>query len=475
MNLDAMFDSATPTVINSLSSDSRIKTDRGLYYALNGLTVDGHNFIDQAIANGAVAVVHSQPVTQVEGIEYIQVDDVRDAMHQSASIFYGHPEKTLTIFGITGTNGKTTIAKTLYNILQSDSKQYGYIGTISVEYDGYYQEASLTTPDTLDVFAIYADMVKAGVTHVFQEVSSQGLAMDRVRSEYFSVGVFTNLSHDHLDYHKTMNQYFDAKRTLFVNTKRDYVNVQDEYGALLASDIGAITCGQTPEQDYHVRYIKPDRKGIHATIQHGDKAYTFAAPYHGDFNAMNLALVWMILENEFDMSHHNIINAFESLKPVEGRMNRVKYGGVDIFVDFAHTPDSVASVMSYLKARMDTNASTGRLIAVFGSAGRRDKQKRPVIGSILTQYADQVIFTEDDPRDENLDDIYHDMVDGLKTSNFTHIPKRERAIQSALRQATEGDVVAILGKGADTFMYRGTSKEPYLGDMAIVLQAQKEG
>lgn len=462
--------------IQSLSSDSRQKTKRGLYFALPGLTVDGHDFIDQAISNGAVAITHSKTIENPQaGIHYIKVDDVREAMHDISSRFYDYPERKLKILAITGTNGKTTVAKTCYNLAQALGHKVGYIGTLAVEFADTYKDATLTTPDTLELKSIYADMVDAGIETVFQEVSSQGMHMGRVRSDYFRSAAFTNLSHDHLDYHKDMEAYFRAKCLLFKDIEGfRYVNIDDDYGQRLTEEFRnakeatlTMTYGQPWTADYRIGHTRPRKHQTDFILHiHNHISHKVEMPYQGDFNAANVTLALMILYWDLGIPYEMILKGIPNLPPVDGRMITVSTDPL-IIVDFAHTPSAVEAVLSHLQRQLPPG---GKLITVFGSAGSRDTLKRPIIGDIIARHSDTIVLTEDDPRHENVQDIISDLITEENKDRCHIVLDRKDAITHAYNLLTPYDTLAILGKGGDQFIYRHNRKDPYEGDANIITQ-----
>lgn len=476
MLLNQLSPSAKPRNIENLFVDSRIKSPQGLYFAIKGFVHDGHKFIPQAIENGAVAIVHSDPITNpVPDIEYIKVDDVRQALQKMSSVFYNHPEDLLCIHAITGTNGKTTIAKTLYNLTRQLGVNAGYIGTLSIEYSNVKQPSILTTPDILDLKKLYHDMVKAGVTIVFQEISSHGLSLRRVEPKNFISKSFTNLSHDHLDYHHNMEEYFDAKRLLFNDNHNTpcFINIDDPYGQHLSQTLDEsqsqiITYGIDNESDYHATDIKLFPNETHFKLHYKGHTYDVRTPFDAKFNVYNILNVIALLHTCHYIPIRQIIPLLNNIPSVDGRMNFINEGQpYTVLVDYAHSPDSVEKVLSYLKSIMDPE---NELIVVSGSAGGRDKDKRPVIGQLMTQYGDLAIFTEDDPRQEDVKDIISQMSSGVVHHNWLSIVSRSSAISYTLKYAKPGDVVAILGKGTDTYMQRATGSIPWMSDTDFVKQ-----
>ena len=475
MHLSQLFNTTSKLEIDTLTSDSRTKTYNGLYFALPGLTVNGHKYIQQAIQNGAVAIVHHDPIKHIQptGVEFIQVDDVRASMHRVSSVFYDYPEDKLSIHAITGTNGKTTIAKTLYDISKSLKIEAGYIGTLSIEYASHYEPSVLTTPDTLQLKAIYADMVKHGVKIVYQEISSQGLDLGRVDPCHFTTKSFTNLSHDHLDHHKSMDEYFKAKQTLFERSQTyatHIINADSDYGQKLThidSSVKVITYGiHNPSAQYKASNIcLLDDKTTFTLHLDDNQSYKIITSFVAEFNVYNILNVIAVLHAHHKIPITTLIEQLKYLPAVPGRMNLIKQGqGYSVVVDYAHTPDALYHALTHLRSMVKTGA---RLIVVLGSSGGRDALKRPMMGHIASDLADLAVFTEDDPRKESLQSINASLASQVEQSNWISIHQRMEAIGYAIKLAKPGDAIAILGKGTDTLMYRKYGAETYLGDHII--------
>lgn len=454
--------------IDHLVLDSRDRVKNGMFFCLKGLTVDGHQFAKQAVENGAVAVVHSDDIDEIEGIVYIRVDDVMTELHRVTDIFYNSPSKNMYVYGITGTNGKSTTMLTVRNILRRFGVNAGYIGTISVEYNEHKFAPSLTTPDIVELQSYLQDMRLEGVEEVCLEVSSQGLALRRVESIDFDNASFTNLTHDHLDYHKTMENYFEAKKMLFDNLKPSgfmVLNIDNEYGEILQNQdySNVVTYGvDNPKAHYRAKDIVLHEDFTEFTLIHEGKTYPVVTNFVAIFNVYNMLNVIAILHQR-GYALEKIIPELKDIEHVDGRQTMVNKGQpFRVIVDFGHAPDSMKNVYEFVRSTQDEGA---RLITVFGAAGGRDTAKRPIMGRVASTYCDHVIITEHDNRDERVVDITQDIITGIESNNYEFVPNRTDAIEKALKMALPGDTVVLIGKGEEKFIYREQgSKETWMGD-----------
>lgn len=467
MKLSKMFADASDLEITQLISDSREKTESGLYFAIKGLTNDGHDFIAQAIDNGAKAIVHSKPIDKpVEGIEYIQVEDTMTTLHETTNIFFDNPSAKLKIHSITGTNGKSTTIKTVYNILRRFGVNAGYVGTISAEYGDVILPPHFSTPDIIYLQNLYHTMVESGVTEVCQEVSSQGLALRRVDAIDFYDASWTNLSHDHLDYHHTMDQYFKHKKMLFDRLNPEgnrFINIDDAYGRKLLEDNPkhVFTLGIENEADYRATDIQLFPMHTEFNLHHDGKVYPVYSNFVAHFNVYNAINIIAILHQE-GYPIEKIIPELRDINQVEGRVHKIDEGqDFLVYVDYAHSPDSVEKNLEFLRSVISKD---NKVICILGAGGGRDALKRPILGKLGTTLADYTIFTEHDNRNENFEDIAREMVSGVVNDNYEVLEHRETAIAKLISMAKPGDAVAILGKGDEKYKYHGASKKPYMGD-----------
>lgn len=467
MRLSKMFKNAPTVNITGLCFDSRKVKPGDMYFCLPGLTYDGHDFIDQAVSSGALAVVHSREIPEKrEGAIYIKVDDVNEAMNQAARIFYCRPSDKMKMFGVTGTNGKSTITNIIRHF-QNPEIPCGYIGTIAISYGNTSLAPNLTTPDTLFLQKTLKDMVDAGMQACALEVSSHGLALGRVNGIDFDAAVFSNLTYDHLDFHGTMENYFEAKSRLFKDRVRSegvsILNKDDPTFQQLseASKARVISYGVKNEADYRAVNIRlhPDRMEFDL-IAKGQK-FPVVSNLLGEFNIYNLlAAIAACAETGSDIEE--LIEKAKNVPQVAGRLEQVKEGqDFNIIVDFAHTPDGIEKIMEFGQSIAGEN---GKLIAVFGSAGKRDKAKRKVFGEIADKFCSNIFLTEDDPRDEDPKEIADEIKKGIRKATTVFIEDRYEAIRQAIETANKGDTVLILGKGDEPFMYHEEGRVPWVGD-----------
>lgn len=466
MRLSKLFKNAPTVNVTGLCFDSRKVRKGDVYFCLPGMTYDGHDFIPQAIEKGAIAIVHSRDIeNKQEGAVYIKVQDVVQAMNQCARLFYAKPSDKMTMYGITGTNGKSTCAN-IIKYIRELKEPCGYIGTIAIEYGKVRLAPDLTTPDALFLQKKLSDMVRAGMKSCALEVSSHGLAQHRVDAIRFDVAIFTNFTYDHLDFHGTMESYFNAKSILFKSlVKEDGVsilNVDDaKFEDLKAlSKARVVTYGVEKECDYRAINIKIDSESSTFDLVVQGNSYPVKSSLVAMYNIYNL-LACIAALHQTGMDLPIILQACSSIPQIEGRMEQIECGQpFHVIVDFAHTPDGMEKMLQYGRHI----AKDHRVISVFGSAGKRDIAKRKVFGQLADQYADLVILTEDDPRDEKPKDIACQIKEGIQETPNVFVEDRYEAIRQAIDNASAGDVVLILGKGDEPFMYHEEGRVPWVGD-----------
>lgn len=476
MKLTELFENVPDIEIKSLMSDSRLKRPDSIFFCVKGIRFDGHEFVEQAIRNGAKVIVYSEPLEHMhDDITYIKVKDVLQAFNQVADAFYGHPSHKLLMFGVTGTNGKSSIACIIRDIL-NEFEPTGYIGTIAIQYGQVKLPPLLTTPDIDDLHGILRDMVDAGMKACALEASSIGIEQGRVDAIDFDVAMFTNLTHDHLDYHGTMTNYFNAKKKLFDNLKPDAVaitNVDDPYGMKIVKDCPCrvVTYGIENEADYQVTDYQLLKDRTRFTLKVENMEYEIETNLVAKFNIYNL-LAAMAALNQKGISITQMLPYIKNLSQIEGRMQRINDGQpFNIVIDFAHTPDGIEKVCQYASK---ITPKENRIIAITGSAGRRDTIKRPIFGQILDKYCDMIILTEDDPRDENPHEIAEEIASGIRKTNYVIIDDRYDAIREAVEIADPDDTIIILGKGDEKFIYRQFGRESYEGDDMITHEVLKK-
>ena len=467
MRLSKLFMGAPKVDVSGLCFDSRKVKKGNVYFCLPGMTYDGHDFIDQAIDRGAICIVHSKVLENTDrNVIYIQVEDVTDAMNKCAFIFYGKASTKMLMYGITGTNGKSSIA-TIIQSIRNSKESTGYIGTISIRYAYVNLLPDLTTPDALFLNEKMQDMVRHQVKACALEVSSHGLAQHRVDSIDFDVAIFTNFTYDHLDFHGTFENYFDAKAMLFSQrVKKEGVsilNVDDEKYAdlekLCRSRI--VTYGVDNKSDYQAKNVRIYPNYTTFDLIYEDAKYAIKTNLVANYNVYNL-LASIAALHETGMELDSIIQCCKNIEQIEGRMEQIDCGQDFLVVaDFAHTPDGMEKMMQFARS---VAGKSHKVISVFGSAGKRDVAKRKVFGEIADTYCDYIILTEDDPRDENPKDIATQIREGIKTTNNIFISDRYEAIRQAIDSANTGDVVLLLGKGDEVFMYHEFGRVPWIGD-----------
>jgi len=448
-------------IVNTISFDSRniiekgIDNENGLFIAIKGTGSDGHNYINQAISNGAkVVVCENLPKNQEENnnITFVIVKNSSEALSLIAANFFGNPAQKLKIIGITGTNGKTTTGTLLYKLMCELGVRAGLISTVCVRIVDQEFPATLTTPDPIELHKYFKTMVEMGCQYCFMEVSSHSIVQNRVEGIPFVGGVFTNITHDHLDYHKTFQNYLNAKKKFFDNLGTDSFalsNKDDKNGVVMLQNTRALKKYYSLETrtDYFARIIESQINGMRLEINNHDVWFKLV----GKFNAQNiLAVLGTAVELGFDLQE--VLVGLSNLTPVRGRFQVIHFPE-NIFgiVDYAHTPDALKNILETIT---DINYFDGRIITVFGCGGNRDKTKRIEMTKIAVLSSNFVILTADNPRFENPNSIINDMYDGLTTGQKTQVEKivlRRDAINKAVQIAQKNDIILVAGKGHETY------------------------
>jgi len=456
MTLRELMGNGAPEVeVSGLAYSSASVTPGTLFFCVPGFKVDGHDFAPDAVARGAVALVVQRPLNL--GVPEVQVDDVRAAMGPAAARFYGDPTKTLQVVGVTGTNGKTTTAFLMRSLLEAAGIRTGLLGTVTSVIAGREEPVERTTPEAIDLQGIFARMLRGGDRACVMEVSSHALHMHRVDGIHFAVRIFTNLTQDHLDYHGSMDAYYDAKKMLFTRAGgASIVNVDDPYGMRLAGEIeNPTTFALERDADFRARDVSFDVNGSTFTCQTpgGDVEITTRLP--GLFNVQN-ALGAVAAARALDVPTDTIAAALAEAGRVPGRFEPIDEGqDFGVLVDYAHTPDSLENVL-----RAAREVTQGRLHVVFGAGGDRDTAKRPLMGRAAAEHADRLIVTSDNPRSEEPDSIVDMVMEGAPAAE--RIVDRRAAIARALETAEPGDVVVIAGKGHEQGQeFENGRKEPF--------------
>jgi len=444
---------STDRLINSIEFDSRKVEPKSLFVAQKGLVFDGHQFISKAIELGATTIVCQDfPDIFKEGITYVKVEDADKALAIIASNFYENPSSKLKLIGITGTNGKTTIATLLYDLFKKAGYRVGLLSTVKNLVDNKQYDATHTTPNSVLINHYLNEMVAVGVDFCFMEVSSHGIHQKRTEGLSFEGGVFTNLTHDHLDYHKTFKEYRDVKKSFFdtlPKTAFALVNTDDKNGMVMLQNSKAkkYTYALKTMADFKVKMLENQFSGLLLNMN-GDEVW---AKLIGSFNAYNLAAVYGV-SNLLGLDNTEALTLISELESVSGRFQHfVSKEGVTAVIDYAHTPDALKNVLETID---DIRIGNEQIITVVGCGGNRDKAKRPIMGRIASQLSSQVIFTSDNPRDEDPQTILNEMEAGVEPKNFKKtltILDREQAIKAATKLAKTGDIILIAGKGHESY------------------------
>lgn len=451
-----------------LEFDSRKIKQGDVFIALEGSIVDGHTFISKAIENGAKTILVEKDVEKVEGINYFLVDELREKMGIIASNFYGYPQNQLKIVGVTGTNGKTTTTYILESIL--GEKNVARIGTVEYKIGDEIIPAPNTTPSSLEIIKICKKALEKNIKYLIMEVSSHGLDIGRVNMLRFEAGIFTNLTLDHLDYHKTMENYYLAKRKLFdlvKDKKNSIINIDDEYGKRYLEYTNGISYGIS-QGDIQVEIKQITREGQEVTIKIFEKEYKINLRLLGRYNLSNL-LGAIGAVKTLGLSDEEIISKIPLIHGAPGRFEPVKIDrDFTVIVDYAHTGDALENILKSIN-----EFKTNRVITVFGCGGDRDKTKRPIMGGIAEKYSDIVIVTSDNPRTEDPEEIIKDIVVGLTKENHIIEIHREKAIEKAISLAEKNDIILIAGKGHENYQVIGREKI-HFDDKEEVIKAIKK-
>jgi len=459
--------------INKLEYDSRKIEANDVFICIKGYQTDGHKYVDSAIEKGAKTIICQDKVAIKPGITYIMVEDTRKALALASSNFYGSPKDKLKLIGVTGTNGKTTSTFMIKSILEAAGFKTAVIGTIANYIGGKKLETSRTTPESLELHKLFRDMVEEGVQYCVMEVSSHSLYLDRVYGLEFSQGVFTNLTQDHLDFHETFENYYKAKLILFENSQNSVINLDSEYASRLVKDIKGRLTTYSTEKDADVKGINLElhSRGVTFDLVYKGVARNININIPGKYNvenALGSAAACLSEGISIDM----VKQGLEEMICVPGRCEIVNQGydlGFDIIVDYAHTPDGLENILE--TAREFTK---GRLIAVFGCGGDRDKTKRPIMGRIGTDLSDIAIITSDNPRSEQPGTIIKEIIAGVRRDNYILVENRRDAIKKSIEIAKAGDVIVIAGKGHEDYQILKTGKI-HFDEREIVKDILEEG
>ncbi len=440
--------------VKGLTSNSKEVKEGYLFFAIKGTKNDGHNFVKDAEKRGAYAVVVEKPLNS--NVPVIVVENTRKALGKFSHIYFGKPSEKLKVIGITGTNGKTTTTHIIEKILNTSGRKTGLVGTVYYRFEDKILGEGRTTPDQITWHKTLSQMLKMGAKYAVAEISSHALDQYRVYPTKFRAVIFTNLTRDHLDYHKTMEEYYLSKKKLFTEyySELKFVNIDDEYGKRLSEEVkNVITYGR--EGKVKIKDFKTSSRGSEISIEFEGKTYRFKTNLIGEFQAYNLApaIAFAIIEGiDKETIQRALLNIY-----VPGRVEVVYSGEFTVIVDYAHTPDAIENVLRTLR-----KLTKNRLISVFGAGGNRDREKRPMMGKSAEKFSDLIILTSDNPRDEEPEKIIDDILEGISDKSKVIIEvDRKKAIEKALNLAREGDIVAILGKGHETYQEIKGVKYPF--------------
>ena len=439
--------------ITGVNIDSRRIGKGHLFVAMVGTQVDGHQFISKAIAQGAAAILCERlPEETSEGVTYVQVDSTEDAVGKVATLFYGDPSRHLKLVGVTGTNGKTTIATLLYNMFRKMGHKCGLLSTVCNYIEDEAIPTEHTTPDPIELNALLSRMVEAGCEYAFMECSSHAIAQKRIGGLRFTGGIFTNLTRDHLDYHKTFENYRDAKKAFFDSLSKNafaITNADDKNGLVMVQNCKAQVKTYSIRQmaDYRARILECHFEGMYLEIDGNEVGVQFI----GKFNVSNLLAVYGAARM-LGKEPQDILVAMSTLHSVNGRLDPVRSPeGYTAIVDYAHTPDALENVLNAIHEVLN---GKGKVITVCGAGGNRDKGKRPLMAQEAVKQSDRVIITSDNPRFEEPQDIINDMLAGLNAQQMKKvisIADRKEAIRAACMMAGKGDVILVAGKGHENY------------------------
>ncbi|MGM5469546.1 UDP-N-acetylmuramoyl-L-alanyl-D-glutamate--2,6-diaminopimelate ligase [Flavobacteriaceae bacterium LMO-SS05] len=443
----------TGIMVNAVAFDSRKINKNDVFVAIKGTATDGHNYIDKAIEKGATTIVCEKlPLNFVDNITYVEVDDATKALAFMASNYYQNPSENLKLIGVTGTNGKTTVATLLYQLFKKAGFKVGLLSTVRVMVDNKEYEATHTTPDSLTINRYLNEMNLEGVEFCFMEVSSHGIHQNRTEGLHFEAGIFTNLSHDHLDYHKTFSEYRDVKKSFFDKLPKQafaLVNIDDKNGLVMLQNTKArkFTYALKTYADYKAQILENQFGGLLLKINDAE-VWTRLI---GSFNAYNILAIYATAEL-LGLEKVENLRLISELESVAGRFQYlITNENITAIVDYAHTPDALKNVLETINSIRTNNEE---LITVVGCGGDRDTTKRPEMGQIASALSTKVIFTSDNPRSEIPEAIIEQIEKGVEPQNFkktVSIVDRKQAIKTACQMAKPNDIILIAGKGHETY------------------------
>ena len=459
---------ADDRLIESISYDSRKIKSNSLFIAINGFKNDGHNYIDNAIKSGAVAVLADINFNKEYPVPLLKVKNTRKSMSRIAANFFNNCSLNIKITGITGTNGKTTTTQLINHILKTNEYSTSALGTLGFEGPGGILNTGFTTPESLELQHIFKTLQHGGITHLNMEISSHALSLNRVDDVDIDIAVFTNLTAEHLNFHKTMNNYFKSKLKLFQNlssNKTAIINNDDKYSKQIINQTSAkaLTYGFSCDSDIFPTNVKMSLFGSKFLISYKNKTLKVETNLIGDYNILNI-LSSILVCDSLGLKLENIVSSINTLKLVPGRFEsyKTKNDGV-VIIDYAHTPDAFDKVLSLVK-KIDPNR---KIISLFGCGGNRDQKKRPVMAKISEKYSDKIIITDDNPRYESSDKIINEIISGFKYQKYEIIKNRKKAIEKLMSNLQKDDTLLILGKGIENYQIV-ENKKIYHNDIETV-------
>lgn len=466
---------ATDITISKIEFDSRKIELNDVFVAIRGTLSDGHDYIEKALSLGAIAVVCEEfPSVIVNGVTYVKVKDSNEALAFLAANYYDNPSENMKLVGVTGTNGKTTIASLLYQLFKKAGYKVGLLSTVKIMVDTEEFKATHTTPDSLTLNYYLDQMIQDGCEFCFMEVSSHGVHQKRTEALRFTGGVFTNLSHDHLDYHNTFAEYRDVKKSFFDSLSKDafaITNIDDKNGLVMLQNTKAkkLSYALKSYADYKAQILENQLTGLLLKINDNEVWVKLI----GSFNAYNLLAIYGVAV-ELGIKNDEALRLLSELESVSGRFQFiVSDSKITAIVDYAHTPDALENV---LKTIEDIRTKNEQLITVVGCGGDRDKTKRPIMANIASSMSDKAIFTSDNPRTENPETIIEEMEKGVEPQNFkktVSILDRKQAIKTACQLANPNDIILIAGKGHETYQEINGVRHDF-DDLQIVTELLKQ-
>lgn len=458
------------TEISSVTDDTRKVTEGSLFVCVKGGSFDGHSAAAEMLEKGAAAVVCERDLGL--GDRQIITDNSRRLYGKLCASWFGHPERKLKMIGVTGTNGKTTITNVIKHILMSSGHKTGLVGTIQNEIGNEVFHTDNTTPMAFDFMALLDKMVKAGCEYVVMEVSSFGLVQNRIGSSHFDIALFTNLTQDHLDYHKDMEDYYQAKKMLFDVCDTAICNIDDDYGRRLYGEIDCkkLTFSVRENADFYADGIRIKSTGSSFWLCSGGKSRFVKTPVPGLFNVSNITAAIAVCHMA-GIPANKIIGAVADYKGVKGRCEVIPTGrDFTVICDYAHTPDAVENILRSVKEYTEN-----RLICLFGCGGNRDAAKRPKMAKAAAKYADKLIVTSDNPRNEEPEAIIKDILAGLEGESVSYdvVTDRREAIYHALKIAEKGDIIVLAGKGHEDYQILAGNEHIHFDEREIVAEGLK--